>query len=76
MRYNKKIIIAARVMSLLFTPFFLPTLGLLALFSLSYLSLLPFMYKTVVIAIISSPYSCPPCSSTYTAVTNAGHQKS
>ena len=50
MRYNKKIIIAARVMSLLFTPFFLPTLGLLALFSLSYLSLLPFMYKTVVIA--------------------------
>ena len=52
MRYNKKIIIAARVMSLLFTPFFLPTLGLLALFSLSYLSLLPFMYKTVVIAIV------------------------
>ena len=52
MRYNKKIIIAARVMSLLFTPFFLPTLGLLALFSLSYLSLLPFMYKTAVITIV------------------------
>ena len=39
-------------MSLVFTPFYLPTLGLLALFSLSYLSLLPFMYKTVVMAIV------------------------
>ena len=52
MRYNKKIIIAAREISLVFTHFYLPTLGLLALFSLSYLSLLPFMYKTVVMAIV------------------------
>ncbi|MGN0281823.1 MAG: phosphatase PAP2 family protein [Prevotella sp.] len=52
MRYSKKIIIAARVMSLVFTPFYLPTVGLLALFSFSYLSLLPFMYKTVVVGIV------------------------
>lgn len=52
MRYNKKIIIAARVMSLVFTPFYLPTVGLLALFSLSYLSLLPFGYKLQVMGIV------------------------
>lgn len=52
MRYYKKIIIAARVMSLVFTPFYLPTLGLLALFSFSYLNLLPFQYKTLVMAIV------------------------
>ena len=52
MRYVKNIIIAARVMSMVFTPFYLPTVALLALFSFSYLSLLPFMYKTFVIAIV------------------------
>ena len=52
MKFNKNIIIASRVVSMVFTPFYLPTLGLLALFSLSYLSLLPFQYKAIVIAIV------------------------
>ena len=52
MRFNKNIIIASRVVSMVFTPFYLPTLGLLALFSFSYLSLLPFQYKAIVIAIV------------------------
>lgn len=52
MKFNKNIIIASRVVSMVFTPFYLPTLGLLALFSFSYLSLLPFQYKTIVIAIV------------------------
>ena len=52
MKFNKNIIIASRVVSMVFTPFYLPTLGLLALFSFSYLSLLPFQYKAVVIAIV------------------------
>ena len=52
MRYNKKIIVAARVMTPVFTPFYLPTVGLLAMFSLSYLSLLPFGYKLQVMGIV------------------------
>ena len=52
MKFNKTIIIASRVVSMVFTPFYLPTLGLLALFSFSYLSLLPFQYKAIVIAIV------------------------
>ena len=52
MKFNKNIIIASRVVSMVFTPFYLPTLGLLALFSFSYLSLLPFQYKAIVIAIV------------------------
>ena len=52
MKFNKNIIIASRIVSMVFTPFYLPTLGLLALFSFSYLSLLPFQYKAIVIAIV------------------------
>ena len=52
MKFNKNIIIASRVVSMVFTPLYLPTLGLLALFSFSYLSLLPFQYKAIVIAIV------------------------
>ena len=52
MKFNKNIIIASRVVSMVFTPFYLSTLGLLALFSFSYLSLLPFQYKAIVIAIV------------------------
>ena len=52
MKFNKNIIIASRVVSMVFTPFYLPTLGLLALFSFSYLSLLPFQYKAIVIALV------------------------
>ena len=37
----KNLILTARVLSLVFTPFYLPIVGLLALFTFSYMSLLP-----------------------------------
>ena len=49
---EKKIILAARILSMAFTPFYLPMLGLLALFTLSYLSQLPFAYKASVMGLV------------------------
>ena len=49
---ERQIIIAARVASMLFTPFYLPILGLVALFFLSYLSQYPFRYKFNVLAVV------------------------
>lgn len=49
---TKKIIIAARVLSAMFTPFYLPLLGLALLFLFSYLSLLPLFYKLTVLLIV------------------------
>lgn len=45
---EKDIIISARVVSMVFTPFYLPLAGLLALFIFSYMSLMPLFYKTLV----------------------------
>lgn len=42
---EKNIILAARIMSMLFTPFYLPLVGLVTLFLFSYMSLLPLAYK-------------------------------
>lgn len=42
---EKRIAIIARTLSLLFTPFYLPLVGMLALFIFSYLSILPWQYK-------------------------------
>lgn len=42
---ENEIIFTAKVLSVLFTPFYLPILGLLILFIFSYLSLLPLTYK-------------------------------
>lgn len=42
---EKEIIFTAKVLSVLFTSFYLPILGLLILFIFSYLSLLPLTYK-------------------------------
>lgn len=42
---EKEIIFTVKVLSVLFTPFYLPILGLLILFIFSYLSLLPLTYK-------------------------------
>lgn len=42
---EKNIILAARIMSMIFTPFYLPLVGLVALFLFSYMSLLPLTYK-------------------------------
>ena len=54
------IILAARIMSMIFTPFYLPLVGLVALFLFSYMSLLPLAYKlpmllTVYISTILMP---------------------
>ena len=49
---EKKIIFTARIMSMIFTPFYLPIVGLIALFIFSYMSLLPMMYKLVMLAMV------------------------
>ena len=49
---NKTIILIARVMSMVFTPFYLPLLGLAVLFFLSYLSLMPTGYKVFVLSMV------------------------
>ena len=56
MTREKQIILGARIVSLVFTPFYLPLVGLLALFLLSYLSL----------------YCCPPSSSDCTVAIRDG----
>lgn len=49
---EKNIIFTARLMSIIFTPFYLPIVGLIALFIFSYMSLLPMMYKLVMLAMV------------------------
>lgn len=45
MKREKQMILAARIVSMLFTPFYLPIIGLIALFFFSYLSIFPMLYK-------------------------------
>ena len=52
MTREKQIILAARVVSMLFTPFYLPLLGLVALFFLSYLNQYLASYKFFVLAVV------------------------
>lgn len=52
MSREKNIIFIARVISLLFTPFYLPLFGLIILFTLSYLALLPISYRLQVLAMV------------------------
>lgn len=42
---EKDVIFAAKVLSVIFTPFYLPVVGLVGLLAFSYLSLLPWVYK-------------------------------
>lgn len=49
---EKNIIFTARLMSMIFTPFYLPIVGLIALFIFSYMSLLPMIYKLVILAMV------------------------
>lgn len=49
---EKNIILAARVLSMVFTPFYLSLVGLIALFTFSYLSLMPWAYKLTVLALV------------------------
>lgn len=52
MRMRHRMMMTARVVSMVFTPFYLPTLGLIILFVFSYLSQLPFTYKAVVVTMV------------------------
>ena len=52
MTREKQIILTARAVSMLFTPFYLPTLGLAALFLLSYLNQYLASYKFFVLAVV------------------------
>ena len=45
MTKEKGFILAARLISMVFTPFYLPTVGLICLFMFSYLSQMPWSYK-------------------------------
>ncbi len=49
---EKNIILAARVMSMIFTPFYLPLAGLLALFLFSYMSLMPMAFKLTLLTMV------------------------
>ena len=49
---EKNIIFGARMMSILFTPFYLPIVGLIALFTFSYMSQLPWDYKLEVLLLV------------------------
>lgn len=52
MKRANKLILGARVLSAVFNPFYLPTVGLIVLFTMSYLSLLPLSYKMVVLGLV------------------------
>jgi membrane-associated phospholipid phosphatase len=52
MTRNKGLIIAARVLSSLFTPFYLPLVGILLLFTFSYMSKVNIQFKLLVVAIV------------------------
>ncbi len=49
---TRSFIIAARILSALFTPLYLPVVGMLVLFLFSYLSLLPVAYKMTVLGVV------------------------
>lgn len=49
---EKHLLITARFLSLVFTPFYLPMMGMLALFSFSYLAILPLLYKSQLILMV------------------------
>lgn len=49
MKRQKQIILTARIISMLFTPFYLPIVGLAVLFTFSYLSMFSWSYKIQVL---------------------------
>lgn len=52
MRRQKQLILAARIMSMVFTPFYLPFVGMIVLFVFSYLSMFPWPYKLQVLVMV------------------------
>lgn len=49
---EKNIILAARILSMLFTPFYLPMVGLIILFIFTYMAILPLGYKLYMLMFI------------------------
>ena len=49
---EKHIILTARIMSMLFTPFYLPIVGMLALFIFSYMSMFPWAFKLQMLILV------------------------
>jgi len=49
---NKYLIWSARALSIIFTPFYLPLVGVVALFLFSYLKMMPWQYQLLVIIIV------------------------
>ena len=52
MKREKTIILTAKVVSLVFTPFYLPILGLITLITLSYLRQMPWLYQLQVLIMV------------------------
>ena len=49
---EKGLIITARIISMIFTPFYLPLVGIVLLFTLSYMRMLPINFKLLVLTIV------------------------
>ncbi len=49
---DKYLILTAQVISMLFSPFYLPVIALIALFFFSYLNMLPLFYKLFLLALV------------------------
>ena len=52
MKRQKQIILTARLLSMLFTPFYLPIIGITLLFLFSYLNMFPWSYKIQVLLMV------------------------
>ena len=52
MKRQKQMILASRIMSMVFTPFYLPIVGVTVLFAFSYLSMFPWIYKLQVLILV------------------------
>lgn len=52
MKRQKQIILTARLLSMLFTPFYLPIVGITLLFLFSYLNMFPWSYKIQVLLMV------------------------
>ena len=60
---NQRVLLTiARYVSIIFTPFYLPLMGQIALFALSYMRMLPLTYKLTVLLLI---YTCTVMAPTY-----------
>ena len=49
---DKYLVLTAQVISMLFSPFYLPVVALIALFMFSYLSMLPLFYKLFLLGLV------------------------